>query len=144
MLTFNANGKLEWSSGVSRLWRSCQRNKTVAPDPQHTSFLLPSLSPSLTPPPLLLSSAGSQNSPLISTMHSVAGVSGLFFFSWHLDHPSGSALASGCWVHSRRCHWAQSHPRRRQNQANCSLHSERERLGPGYWCKLRFRRIELQ
>lgn len=57
------------------------------------SFLHPSLSTSLTPPLLLLLSAESQSSPLISTMLSVAGVSELFFF-WHLDHPSGIAPAS--------------------------------------------------
>ncbi|KAL7374436.1 hypothetical protein ABVT39_000491 [Epinephelus coioides] len=42
------------------------------------SFLRPSLSSSLTPPLLLLLSAQSQSSPLISTMLSVAGVSELF------------------------------------------------------------------
>lgn len=55
------------------------------------SFPRPSLSSSRTPPLLLLLSAESQSSPLISTMLSVAGVSELFF--WHLDHPSGSELA---------------------------------------------------
>lgn len=57
------------------------------------SFLRPSLSSSLAPPLPLLASAQSQSSPLISTMLSVAGVSELFF-PRHLDHPSGSALAS--------------------------------------------------
>lgn len=42
------------------------------------SFFRPSLSSSLTPPLLLLLSAESQSSPLISTMLSVAGVSELF------------------------------------------------------------------
>lgn len=42
------------------------------------SFLRPLLSSSLTPPLLLLLSAESQSSPLISTMLSVAGVSELF------------------------------------------------------------------
>lgn len=42
------------------------------------SFLRPSLSSSLTPPLLLLLSAESQSSPLISTMLSVAGVRELF------------------------------------------------------------------
>lgn len=46
-----------------------------------TSFLRPSLSTSLTPPLLLLLSAESQSSPLISTMLSVAGVSELFFLA---------------------------------------------------------------
>lgn len=50
------------------------------------SLLRPSLSSSLTPPLLLLLSAESQSSPLISTMLSVAGVSECFF-PWHLDHP---------------------------------------------------------
>lgn len=54
--------------------------RLLALTPQHARFLLPSLSFSLTPPRLLLPSAESQNSPLISTMHSVAGVGGLLFF----------------------------------------------------------------
>ncbi|KAK5893524.1 hypothetical protein CgunFtcFv8_006390 [Champsocephalus gunnari] len=91
------------------------------------SFLRPSLSPSLTPPFLLLVSAESQSSPLISTMLSVAGVSELF--SGILITPRGARwppmLGAQQEVSSE-----ESHPRRRQNQANCSLHSERERLGP--------------
>lgn len=87
------------------------------------SFLRPSLSLlSLTPPLLLLLSAESQSSPLISTMLSVAGVSELF--SGILITPRGAfwpPMLGGTAgdVNGRRATHGGG-----QNQANCSLCSE--------------------
>lgn len=144
MLAFHANGTLDRSSGHCRdFGHPVSITRPLPLTPQHARQLPPSLTSSLSlfltlshsPSPSAL--VGPESKFSLNQHNALGGRCSLFFlllfsflFLLASRSPLGEHVGLRRWAHGGRCHREESHPRRRQNQANCCLNGGRKRLGP--------------